>query len=163
MQHKVENLRALRNVRREKEKWDCETVISTLSNLDNRPSVIGDGPSHKPAVLGSGPLEPVHLCPKTGMPLGVLGPVYDEDEDGSGEDGEGESEAEDDEPKNLGVKRNQKETKEEKRARKAAVKAERRARRQAKKETKTIFREEVAQQKKTGGSGQMRGQSIFKM
>ncbi|MEQ2316583.1 Protein ltv1, partial [Ameca splendens] len=44
------------------EKWDCETIISTYSNLYNRPKVIKEPPKPKP----------IRVSNKTGIPLDVL-------------------------------------------------------------------------------------------
>lgn len=70
--------------------WDCETIVSTYSNLDNHPSVLGTGrkprlrrprgPPPAAAVVGGtgegaaddSPVAQVTLSEKTGLPLGVL-------------------------------------------------------------------------------------------
>ncbi|KAG7275000.1 hypothetical protein CRUP_001093 [Coryphaenoides rupestris] len=44
------------------EKWDCETIISTYSNIYNRPKLIRDPPK----------ATPVRVSAKLGVPLGVL-------------------------------------------------------------------------------------------
>lgn len=70
------------------ERWDCETVISTYSNLDNHPSVVAlsrrgrSSRSQEPtspnadksssAGAGDGIESQVELSAKTGLPLGVL-------------------------------------------------------------------------------------------
>ena len=72
------------------DQWDCETIVSTYSNLDNHPSVLGTGRKPKPrrprrpapaagaddggSVGGGvgGPVKQVTLSEKTGLPLGVL-------------------------------------------------------------------------------------------
>ncbi|KAK3749693.1 hypothetical protein QZH41_014975 [Actinostola sp. cb2023] len=45
-----------------KEQWDCESILSTYSNLYNHPTLIKEMPKVKPIKLSS----------KTGIPLGVL-------------------------------------------------------------------------------------------
>ncbi len=125
--------------RKDKEdRLDCESVISTYSNLYNRPAMISEkrNPRTKKAVEKDG-LEPnVKLSVKTGLPLGVL-------------------------PEKLMSKnqmdkldhritrvlpeipqRKEEETKEEKKARKQAIKEHRRERRMEKKTNKTMFKEE---------------------
>ncbi|KAG0092780.1 hypothetical protein BGZ93_008172 [Podila epicladia] len=64
---------------------------------------------------------------------------------GSDED---EEDFEEEEPENLGVKRNKAETKEEKKARKEAIKQEKKNRRETKKATKTAFATEKSRQEK---------------
>lgn len=72
------------------EQWDCETIVSTYTNLDNHPSVLGTGrkpkprrPRRAPAAAGSAsaedgdgenasPVQQVTLSEKTGLPVGVL-------------------------------------------------------------------------------------------
>jgi protein LTV1 len=150
--------------RKTKAAWDCESIISTLSNLDNRPSIIGEAPTHRPASIaaessassaGNRPQEVrVRLSAKTGMPVGYVGRVGSVPE---GEEGE-ESEEDEGPAVNLGEKRDKKESKDTKKARKAAVKAERQQRRVAKKEMQGFFAEESASQKRTGGGA---GTSVF--
>ncbi|KAG8577522.1 hypothetical protein GDO81_010209 [Engystomops pustulosus] len=45
-----------------KEKWDCESILSTYSNLYNHPQLIKDPPKAKT----------IKVSAKTGIPLGVL-------------------------------------------------------------------------------------------
>lgn len=69
--------------------WDCETIVSTYSNMDNHPSVLGTGrkahprrPRGIPASVGvnaeeggresASPVQQVALSDRTGLPLGVL-------------------------------------------------------------------------------------------
>lgn len=47
----------------EEEKWDCESILSTYSNLDNHPKLIVEPNSNANAIK---------LSNKTGIPLGVL-------------------------------------------------------------------------------------------
>ncbi len=129
--------------------WDCETILSTCSNLDNHPIVIkedGGGkrknkkkkawmmpavPEGGEAVAGpEGAVAMVALSKKSGLPLGVL-PITEKKE-GNAAAGGGQ---------NAGSKRDKGETEEEKRARKAAVKQARRETRQKKKELAQAFKE----------------------
>ena len=43
-----------------KEKWDCESVLSTYSNLENHPSLIEES------------VNKIKLSKKTHLPLGIL-------------------------------------------------------------------------------------------
>ena len=145
--------------------WDCESILSTYSNLDNNPAVIGFGGRRlgkKKNRLGGGGsglrpveeqepvFEKIKLSEKTGLPLGVLeGP--ERQERGGGE--------------NKGVGRKQGETAEEKRIRKQAVKEERTFRREEKKDSRRVVAEEVM--KRSGTSGGVvgdvsAGASVFK-
>ncbi|CAM9184724.1 unnamed protein product [Ascophyllum nodosum] len=129
------------------EQWDCETIISTYSNLDNHPSVLGTGRKAKPrkprgplAVKNAGgvsgaadgltsTVKKVVLSEKTGMPLGVLPERVPNDKGmillTAG--------------KNVGEKRVAEETVEEKRLRKAKIKQEKRDKRVQKKGVKVAF------------------------
>ena len=129
--------------------WDCETIVSTLSNLENHPGVIG-GPPRRPKRPASssagggasaGPSQIV-LSSKTGLPVGYRTSHAVRREDtvpearpalgGAGEETE----------KAKPASRHADETAEEKKARKQAVKAERRESRQLKTETKAVFKQE---------------------
>ena len=132
---------------RAENQWDCESVVSTYSNLDNHPRLLGqtrrDGRLSKPLIK---------LSKKTGMPIGALD-RYDidssDDEEEDDEAGAEEEDAEEDVMRpNLGLARPKKETKAEKRARKKALKAERKARRLEKKQMKTAFKNETKRQLK---------------
>ena len=127
---------------KEKEKWDCETILSTQSNLSNHPGRIEVSSRRKKrAIVRSGETD-------------ALGAILEgDDESGSDEEGsEAPSDAEDSEgdvlieapvgprPKN--------ETKEEKKARKNAVKAARKQCREMKKANTKLFKEEAVKAKK---------------
>ncbi|RLN66077.1 hypothetical protein BBP00_00002449 [Phytophthora kernoviae] len=145
--------------REEREQWDCETIVSTYSTLDNHPTVLREeAPKRKKkkqavavtaAVTEGVRTQKVTLSRKTGMPLGVF-------ETAASTKGE--------EPKTYkeGVQDNRRqkgETKEEKRARKAAVKMDKMTRRAEKKETKLAFKEEEARQSTQTVAGRV---SVFK-
>ena len=68
-----------------KNPWDCESILSTYSNLDNNPATIGVGGRRKRgknkkkkqqndefAVPEEEPVHQIMLSDKTGLPLGVL-------------------------------------------------------------------------------------------
>jgi len=113
------------------EEWDCETVVSTYSNLENHPSLL------------DADIQRIKVSRKTGFALGVLpekkrhglGAVHEEEED------------EEDERVNLGKARSKGETKEEKKARKALLKEEKKNRRAEKKDLKQEYKKEEERQK----------------
>ena len=146
---------------REREQWDCETIVSTYSNLDNHPTVIREEPrrpkkTRKPKPLGladdafgsamGGGARPIQLSRKTGMPLGVLEAKRLE-----------EATTTDKENKKQQVPQLAKargESKEDKKARKEAVKQLKRERRTEKKEVKTAFKEEEQRMVRVQGQQQ---------
>lgn len=128
-----------------RDRWDCETVLSTYSNLSNHPRMLRlrDVRGPKPAKIT--------IDPKTGFPLvdgkSVLEPRGEDDTIMEEEDEEEEEEFVIREV----IKRPRTETAEEKKARKAAVKAERAVRREEKKGTKEAFNSETKRQKRVQG------------
>ncbi|KAI9307818.1 Low temperature viability protein-domain-containing protein [Cunninghamella echinulata] len=117
---------------RKKATWDCQSVLSTYSNLENHPQLISD----------RGPKKKISIDPKTGMPIlveddskkqrnkyakyksrkhGDDNDGEDNNEDANDDDSEEEEEEEEDRP-NLGERRSKAETKEEKKLRKQAIK-----------------------------------------
>lgn len=123
------------DVCQEREEWDCATIISTYSNLDNHPSVIDDGDGVRRRLRR--PLPPViRLHPRTQLPVG--GPAAElphalETDFGARRKPKGDT----------AKPRNRMETKEEKRSRKAAVKEAARERRAIKSEMKNAFAQEM--------------------
>ncbi|XP_029012829.1 protein LTV1 homolog [Betta splendens] len=116
------------------EKWDCETIISTYSNIYNRPKIIKDPPK----------LKPIRVSSKTGIPLDVLPAI-----------GLTTKQAErmarindSDLPRVSTQPRNKDERPEERKARKQAIKDERKERRAEKKANKVAFKEERVRQEK---------------
>ena len=106
--------------------WDCETILSTYSNIYNHPHQI-----KLPAKV---------RVDKKGM--AVI--------EGEGERGEDEGYEEEDAEEGVTISnlRTKGETKEEKRLRKQAVKENARVRRQVKKATKEIYKDESLKEKK---------------
>ncbi|KAJ3362124.1 hypothetical protein GGF31_001808 [Allomyces arbusculus] len=141
----------------EEERWDCESVLSTYSNLENHPKVISErGRKSKAkqslaaqaaaAAAAAGPATQILLNQRTGLPkLAHQGVVVEksDDEDGSDDDEEQLVEA-----VNLGVARSKNEDKEEKRMRKQALKEAKREKRAVKKQLKTAFKDEKAKQER---------------
>lgn len=116
------------------EKWDCETIISTYSNIYNRPKVIEEPSKAKP----------IRVSRKTGIPLDVL-----PDRGLTAKQAERMTRINDsDLPRVSTQPRNKEESKEERRARKQAVKEERKERRVEKKANKMAFKEEKVRQEK---------------
>merc|ERR1712093_772001 len=110
-------------VKEEIEQWDCETILTTYSNLENHPKLVG-------------PVQRIRLDPKTGMPLGTVLPFAKE----AAIPEETDDYDYDQESVNLGAKRDKKESAAEKKARKDAVKADKAAARQRKKESTAEMR-----------------------
>ncbi|KAI3622310.1 cytoplasmic protein [Moniliophthora roreri] len=117
-----------------KDRWDCQTILTTYSNLENHPRLI--------RARESKPVPKIQLNPKTGLPSIAEAPtskprVYDNDSDGS-DYSDSESHA-----IHQTMTRSKDETPEEKKARKAAVKAQQAARRAEKKANKSAFGNEM--------------------
>jgi hypothetical protein len=140
--------------------WDCESVLSTYSNLDNNPHTIATARRRKqkkkqqpvPAVVEEvdeagdceEQYEKIVLSEKTGLPIAVSSSIYkpsvvEEDL----------SDCEYEDVVDKGNTRSKDETPEEKKARKKAVKAEREARRNEKREMRGAYAVEI--KKRTGG------------
>ncbi|CAL1355720.1 unnamed protein product [Linum trigynum] len=128
----------------ESEVWDCETIVTTYSNLDNHPSKIqAPGASRKKkiaetfskALNAPGPV--ISLRGKEKIPVGVLPGSRNASAAETSKDGPSLRT----EP--LRRKQHGQESKEEKKERKAAVKEERREARRLKKETKDVYRGEA--------------------
>ncbi|ORY46701.1 Low temperature viability protein-domain-containing protein [Leucosporidium creatinivorum] len=123
-----------------KERWDCETVLSTYSNVSNHPRLL--------RVRENGPRPArIRIDEKTGFPV-VEGGEEKKDEE---EDEEMEEESDDGAPRPETIKRPRGETAEQKKARKEAVKQERASRRAEKKTTKETFGNEFKRQKRIAG------------
>lgn len=122
---------------RERNPFDCESVLSTYSNLDNNPVTV-EGSRRRRRKSKKNSVEPVEEEPvhqiqfsaKTGLPLGVIPtreyPDFDDTIISV----------------NRGMARQKDETREDKKARKAAVKQERQMARIQKRATREVFREE---------------------
>ncbi|KAI6241129.1 Protein LTV1-like protein [Aphelenchoides fujianensis] len=107
-------------VRSKRARWDCESIVSTYSNLHNHPTVIREEPKRKTAGLTKKDLRQLNE-ESTEMEVDVV----------STRTG-----------RSVCTVRSRGETTEERRERKAAVKAERRERREERKANKTAFKEE---------------------
>ncbi|KAG6813997.1 hypothetical protein H0H92_004490 [Tricholoma furcatifolium] len=128
-----------------KDRWDCETILSTYSNLENHPRLI--------RARDSRPVAKITLDPKTGFPT-VIPPQQKQLKkipgvQASHQESDDDSGSETDTPARQTISRPRGESKEDKKARKAAVKAERQARRIEKKATSEQFGSELKLQKRT--------------
>ncbi|KAI0718882.1 Low temperature viability protein-domain-containing protein [Cerioporus squamosus] len=119
-----------------KDRWDCETILTTYSNLENHPRLI--------RARSDKSVPKIRLDPKTGLPS-VLEEQPSKKPPPADSSATDEDE-EDDRPAHVTITRPKDETPEEKKARKQAVKAERQARRSDKKATKEQFSKATRQQ-----------------
>ena len=120
------------------EKWDCETIISTYSNLENHPSIIDAPPSVKRRPVQRQPV--IRLDPRTQAPVDF---VYQPDTTSSSQAVDFGSQRD----IQTGMSKREKgESKAEKKARKAAVKEAARERRALKSEMRKAFGAETLKQ-----------------
>jgi len=146
--------------------WDVESVLSTYSNLDNRPKEIGSGRRRKKGKElvrqglegvveeGGEEYQKIELSAKTGLPVNMSPyPNAHEEED--------EEEEEFERGVNKGEGRKKGESKEEKRTRKQRVKEEREERRREKQENKGRYGDEIAKRSK-GKDQVLGGRAVFK-
>ncbi|XP_045150421.1 protein LTV1 homolog [Echinops telfairi] len=117
-----------------KEKWDCESICSTYSNLYNHPQLIKDQPKPKGIRISSKTGIPLNVLPKKGLTAKQVERMLMIN--GS------------DLPKVSMQPRSKNESKEDKRARKQAIKEERKERRVEKKANKLAFKLERRRQEK---------------
>jgi len=147
--------------------FDCQSVLSTYSNVENHPATIDAGsgifpaagrrkgknrkdrleqqraPQNQGAVGGGGHFEKIHLSSKTGLPLGLDLGMNAARGGRPADDDAGVSLAGFSTTSTLGVARDKNESAEEKRARKQAAKMERQVSRLRKKMMRVAFAEEI--------------------
>jgi protein LTV1 len=138
--------------------WDCESILSTYSNLDNNPVTIGSGRRRKKKNQlqqdsGEELVEKIRLSNKTGLPLDVL-PSRTDYADHTGDDTIISV--------NRGEARKKAETAEEKKARKDGIKQDRQMARITKKVTKELFNEEFQRRSGDVISDDVGGKSVFR-
>ncbi|KAL2504029.1 hypothetical protein Adt_19650 [Abeliophyllum distichum] len=129
----------------ESEIWDCETIVSTYSNLDNHPAKIGAPEGRRKKKLAetisgaqSAVSQVIVLKGREKLPVGFLPPREKHDaEKVKDKKDPNDSRTDQQKRKQRGL-----ETKEEKKERKSAVKAERREARQMKKDMKGLYKSE---------------------
>jgi len=151
--------------------WDCESILSTYSNLDNNPTTIGrcsnrrprkpkknSGNSKKNESKISEGSQTIRLSEKTGMPLGIFptgeytDASYSQTHDGN----------ETYMSVNKGEKRSKNENAEEKKLRKLTVKKERQLARMQKKLMKEAFNEEFSKRQQEVLVDDIGGKSVFR-
>ncbi|KAM9666256.1 protein LTV1 homolog [Trichechus inunguis] len=117
-----------------KEKWDCESICSTYSNLYNHPQLIKDQPKPKQIRISSKTGIPLNVLPKKGLTAKQVERMQMINAS--------------DLPKASTQPRSKNESKEDKRERKQAIKEERKERRVEKKANKLAFKLEKRRQEK---------------
>jgi protein LTV1 len=142
--------------------WDCESILSTYSNLDNNPSTIAASgrrrtrKSKKDRFISSTlpeeeeAVQPILLSEKTGLPLGVL-PTREEE---YGDDTFVSV--------NRGESRKKDESLEEKKLRKQNIKKERQVARMQKKMMKEAFSEEFGRRTQEILTDDVGGKTVFR-
>ena len=141
--------------------FDCESILTTYSNLDNNPAVVGRSGRRRGKAKERMEYVPedepaqIFLSNKTGLPLGVLPTKTSEEDRWDGDDTFVSI--------NKGEARLKSESKAEKKARKAAVKEERRVARMQKKMMKEAFAEEFERRAGDGGDNDLAGKSVFRI
>eukprot|EP00980_Cylindrotheca_fusiformis_P029437 scaffold23476_cov125-Cylindrotheca_fusiformis.AAC.5 len=141
--------------------WDCESILSTYSNLDNNPATIGASGRRRRrqkkkdrAVTSSmqeeEPVSQILLSEKTGIPLGVLPTREDEYADETYVS------------VNKGEARRKNESKEEKKFRKQSIKKERQLARMQKKMMKEAFNEEFERRTHEVLADDVGGKTVFR-
>ncbi|KAF9469714.1 LTV-domain-containing protein [Collybia nuda] len=134
-----------------KDRWDCETIISTYSNLENHPRLI--------RARDPRPVTKILLDPKTGMPFHENAPrpqARPRARQAPFRDVTSDSGSDTDTPSRHTITRPRDESKDERKTRKSAVKAERQARRMDKKATKEQFGAELKVQMRVIGNKEKR-------
>ena len=149
--------------------WDCESILSTYSNLDNNPTVIGRsrrkkkrGKKNKVGVVDDdscaipedAPVK-IQLSNKTGLPLGVFDNPASEDDEHYYEEDTYIS-------VNKGEARPRNEAKMEKKMRKLAIKEERKICRIQKKMMKEAFRDEFSSRANAEVVDAVGGQTVYR-
>uniref|UniRef100_A0A7S2R514 Protein LTV1 homolog n=1 Tax=Eucampia antarctica TaxID=49252 RepID=A0A7S2R514_9STRA len=136
--------------------WDCESILSTYSNCDNNPAVIGRNrkkKSSKPKETGvegipeDQPAQ-IRLSNKTGLPINTMPTAYTDDDTLASV--------------NRGQARRRGESKEEKKARKQGVKQEKLIAKFQKKIMKEAFAEEFDRRSTSVLGNDVGGKSVFR-
>uniref|UniRef100_A0A8C3GLZ0 Protein LTV1 homolog n=1 Tax=Cairina moschata TaxID=8855 RepID=A0A8C3GLZ0_CAIMO len=121
-------------IEKPKEKWDCESILSTYSNLYNHPKLIMEPSKPKPIKISQKTGIPLHVLPQKGLTakqIERMQMINDSDL-----------------PRASTQPRSKNESKEERKARKQAIKEERKERRMEKKANKLAFKVEKTRQEK---------------
>jgi len=152
--------------------WDCESILSTYSNLDNNPVVIGRSTKRKgkkkkgsdlrdehSRIPEEGPVQ-IKLSNKTGLPLGVFD-NYNQSQSPE-EDHNGYGECDTFISVNRGEARNKQESKLDKKVRKLTIKEERKICRMQKKMMKEAFKDEFQKRGTAEVVDAVGGTSVFR-
>ena len=141
--------------------WDCESILTTYSNLDNNPVTIGAGGRRRRRKQGNagGPaslhdqdsVQQIRLSEKTGLPVGVLPRVETEE---YGDDTFVSV--------NKGEARKKTETAKEKKARKLQIKKERQLSRMQKKMMKEAFNTQFSKRTSEVMADDVGGRTVFR-
>ncbi|XP_072513393.1 protein LTV1 homolog [Salminus brasiliensis] len=116
------------------EKWDCETIISTYSNLYNHPKLIEDPRKPKQILVSNKTGIPLDVLPKKGLTARQVERM--------------ERINDSDLPRVSTQPRSREESTEDRKLRKQAIKEERKERRMEKKANKVAFKQEKLMQEK---------------
>ncbi|KAJ2459932.1 Protein ltv1 [Coemansia sp. RSA 2424] len=130
---------------KERTPWDCQTILTTYSTLDNHPATIYEKRAPQ-----------IKVNRRTGFPM-VQAPTGDnEQRKGANSDEDVDMDGADDDDddddvtkENKGKSRPKDESKEEKRARKKQIQEDKRSRREVKKETREVFAEKKDRKKQS--------------
>jgi protein LTV1 len=145
--------------------WDCESILSTYSNLDNNPAVIVHASSRRRRKNRIAPKNTetttarIVLSAKTGLPILQSETSPEEPHD---EHGDGVSVGASTIGANRGVARNKDETKDEKRARKMAAKQERQMSQLQKKALRDAFGQELQKRAVVATTDGPVGSAVFR-
>jgi protein LTV1 len=139
---------------RERNPFDCQSILSTYSNLDNNPVTIGVSRPRKKKNQIAPQQSIIQLSNKSGLPLGVLPSRTTSKKDTQDLDTAMSV--------NRGESRNKSETTLEKKARKALVKQERHVARVQKKVTREIFQDEFQKRAINVGADETQGKTVFR-
>ncbi|KAJ2745873.1 Protein ltv1 [Coemansia sp. BCRC 34301] len=127
---------------KERTPWDCQTILTTYSTLDNHPATIYEKRAPQ-----------IKVNRRTGFPM--VQALAGDDEHGKGVNSDedvdmcGADDDNDVSKENKGRPRPKDESKEEKRARKKQIQEDKRSRREVKKETREVFAEKKDRKKQS--------------
>jgi protein LTV1 len=139
------------------EQWDCESFLSTYSNLENHPKLIVETNPNK---------NKIKLSTKTGLPLGVLNGRSATTAGRSGkevvDDDDEEDDSEEETSENLGKPRSKTETPEERKERKKQLKESKKLNREKKKLVKQAYKSEEIRQTNVMVSQRVNQRVVYK-
>uniref|UniRef100_A0A8C0B794 Protein LTV1 homolog n=1 Tax=Buteo japonicus TaxID=224669 RepID=A0A8C0B794_9AVES len=121
-------------IEEQKEKWDCESILSTYSNLYNHPTLIKEPSKPKLIKISQKTGIPLHILPQKGLTAKQIERMQMINSS--------------DLPRASTQPRSKDESKEDRKARKQAIREERKERRMEKKANKLAFKLEKTRQEK---------------